>query len=772
MAEKETKIEFKKEKSKTDLQTGLENLKGELDKLNTKGNTKKLSDEMLTNLLDHKEDFRSVLTAEQIIALNEQKPGIVFDIFSDPVKDKVNTFTINFGKGEKVNKWAINNVGLAFADPRFKSVKVSIPEESEKEGTRMADGSFFTADHKYISILNDYEVTLEEGKNDKIVKKEIKTIEAVPQEIFELAKKNGIHPFIIAALYLLNPKEYFEFMGEDDKNVRAYLLMKKLQILANKFEAQSKKPFNEDGKSNPEFLGLIVKALKINKGDFEKNYKNVSGEEINIPEVVYNFEKKEKYKGDKAFSIHRPWNEEKTAASLTRPSTMTIRKISREEDRDILTNINGRPMSELNGEQSYAFARAVFGDGQGAKCLSEIDRYFGGNGSMVKVETALGTHENGLRFYQDTGGDISGNGGNRGTYQINATDIEGIKSMYNTSINKCARIYEDLTGNELNISNLSAADKDILCHLGFICMKGEYMINRLIAIRNGRITDKRARLSACDQYIKENYDLNDKYIIFKLLAKYNELPEEVAIDLVHNKIQGGAQWVWAKDKQGNRYKKEIIIGKDTRWMAADKGLTIDTGRLQNHIKPEDKITNSPELITENILGPETLCVGDSHTERYCQGTKATNIAKVGASSGEVLAMLRDSPISRGIKKAVVMVGTNDIRNGAENVFKNIEAIVAELRNKYPKADIKVCTIPPVKEFAGNNKSVVTQTDILNEKIRTTFADNSIDLYTVLATTDGKFKPELRGDPIHFNANGSKLVRDTIQSSFERDNKLS
>lgn len=128
----------------------------------------------------------------------------------------------------------------------------------------------------------------------------------------------------------------------------------------------------------------------------------------------------------------------------------------------------GKPLSELTKNESDAAANKVFGTGPGADLLIAVDNKYGGSGTLIKREIALGKHEGGLVFGRKNKDPKSGS--NLGTFQIGGwnTTFEISEKKYNDCLTAGLQMYKKIFKKDLLASTLSIAHKDLISHIGYI----------------------------------------------------------------------------------------------------------------------------------------------------------------------------------------------------------------------------------------------------------------------------------------------------------------
>lgn len=129
---------------------------------------------------------------------------------------------------------------------------------------------------------------------------------------------------------------------------------------------------------------------------------------------------------------------------------------------------HSKPLGQLTAQESHELVRTVFGNSYGAKALIALDQANGNHGTLIQREIALGHHEGKLQFGRENRDPSSGY--NFGTYQIGGVGSTRPESLakYQRNLEAGIQLYQRQTSDQVDRSRLTTADKDVLCHLGFI----------------------------------------------------------------------------------------------------------------------------------------------------------------------------------------------------------------------------------------------------------------------------------------------------------------
>lgn len=190
-----------------------------------------------------------------------------------------------------------------------------------------------------------------------------------------------------------------------------------------------------------------------------------------------------------------------------------------------------------------------------------------------------------------------------------------------------------------------------------------------------------------------------------------------------------------------------------------------------------------KTVQENKGTIDVLLVGDSITiqwgdawKKHFPDMKAVNIGIGGDKTQNVLWRLDHGGVEGLEPKAIVlMIGNNNMfftpETGIEAAAKGIQMCVANLREKFPSAEVIVAKILPAhapgNRFYEDIKKTNAALDALNldsdPKVRV------LDLWSDFTTADGALKPGLfSADNIHLTqAGGYKVYADKLKLLLQR-----
>lgn len=138
------------------------------------------------------------------------------------------------------------------------------------------------------------------------------------------------------------------------------------------------------------------------------------------------------------------------------------------------------------------------------------------------------------------------------------------------------------------------------------------------------------------------------------------------------------------------------------------------------------------------------------------GVKVANRGIGGDTSRGVLIRLRDDVLAVRPRAVVLLIGTNDIEQGAapETIAANIRLILAALKQRNPVMPVVLCSVFP---SSAAMKRPADRIKRLNELLRAMAQEQSqvswVDAWTLFANPEGDAKPEEFPDLLHPNAAG-------------------
>ena len=167
---------------------------------------------------------------------------------------------------------------------------------------------------------------------------------------------------------------------------------------------------------------------------------------------------------------------------------------------------------------------------------------------------------------------------------------------------------------------------------------------------------------------------------------------------------------------------------------------------------------------------KTVFVGDSLTEggrwqEWFPEFEAINLG-VGGDTTEGLIERLDEVAAADPDTVVLLIGTNDVANrrAVEQVVRNIETILVNLRSALPDARILLQSVMPRgREYAEFVKEINRHTWQFAATVRAHY----LDLWPVMAEADGELKPEYTEDRLHLNEAGYEAWLSELRPALER-----
>jgi lysophospholipase L1-like esterase len=169
-------------------------------------------------------------------------------------------------------------------------------------------------------------------------------------------------------------------------------------------------------------------------------------------------------------------------------------------------------------------------------------------------------------------------------------------------------------------------------------------------------------------------------------------------------------------------------------------------------------------------GQTLLFLGDSITQSGDWGTwfpdyRTVNHGVGGDKTGDVIARL-DKVVAEQPDEIALLIGTNDFGNRAtaEQVVRNIETILVELRRDLPGARLLLQSIPPRgREYADRIRDANRHLRQFSATVKAQF----LDLWPALALEDGELNPAFTDDRLHLNAAGYEAWLGELRPALER-----
>ena len=171
---------------------------------------------------------------------------------------------------------------------------------------------------------------------------------------------------------------------------------------------------------------------------------------------------------------------------------------------------------------------------------------------------------------------------------------------------------------------------------------------------------------------------------------------------------------------------------------------------------------------------KVVFVGDSLTEggswqEWFAEFEAVNLG-VGGDTTEGLMERLDDVSAEDPDTVVLLIGTNDVANrrAVEQVVRNIETILANLRTALPDARILVQSVlPRGREYAEFVKEINRHVWQFAATVKAHF----LDLWPVMAEPDGELNPAYTDDRLHLNDAGYQALLSELVPALERVHDL-
>ncbi|WP_368499572.1 SGNH/GDSL hydrolase family protein [Herbiconiux sp. A18JL235] len=166
----------------------------------------------------------------------------------------------------------------------------------------------------------------------------------------------------------------------------------------------------------------------------------------------------------------------------------------------------------------------------------------------------------------------------------------------------------------------------------------------------------------------------------------------------------------------------------------------------------------------------TVFIGDSLTEggswqEWFPDIEAINLG-VGGDTTEGLIERLGEVAEHDPDTVVLLIGTNDVANrrAVEQVVRNIETILVNLRQELPDARILVQSVlPRGREYAEFVKEINRHV----WQFAATVKAHYLDLWPVMAEEDGELNPAYTEDRLHLNAAGYEAWLSELEPALER-----
>jgi lysophospholipase L1-like esterase len=147
---------------------------------------------------------------------------------------------------------------------------------------------------------------------------------------------------------------------------------------------------------------------------------------------------------------------------------------------------------------------------------------------------------------------------------------------------------------------------------------------------------------------------------------------------------------------------------------------------------------------------------------------AVNLGYGGDQTQHVLWRLENGEID-GIKPtaAVIMIGTNNGGDSAENVAAGITAIVQKLQEKHPDIKILLLDIFPRGEKDNGHRQKNEKTNAIISKLDDGKKVFYLDIGPKFLTADGTLTKDIMPDALHPNKHGYEIEAEAIEPSIKK-----
>ncbi|MEX2093734.1 MAG: GDSL-type esterase/lipase family protein [Pirellulales bacterium] len=147
--------------------------------------------------------------------------------------------------------------------------------------------------------------------------------------------------------------------------------------------------------------------------------------------------------------------------------------------------------------------------------------------------------------------------------------------------------------------------------------------------------------------------------------------------------------------------------------------------------------------------------GDDFRGKF-DNVKTANRGISGDTTRGMLVRLADDVIALDPSGVVMLMGTNDVENGATpaTIAGNVKLIVAELKEHDPQLPIVLCEVFPSSAEKNRPKDKIRELNrLLEEAVKGDPQVTLVDTWTLFANAEGNAKQELFPDLLHLNDDG-------------------
>lgn len=300
---------------------------------------------------------------------------------------------------------------------------------------------------------------------------------------------------------------------------------------------------------------------------------------------------------------------------------------------------------------------------------------------------------------------------------------------------------------------------------------------------------KKAKIIICDEQseIIENFNYKHQIVIV-----YKKINEEIGKKIyftknlyIYKKISDLEEILtYEIDRQDSKKKifkfaiiaLILIIGIFIFYNFNNKNLSKS---VENNKKLKVIENKEDDEKKENIV-----FLGDSITDfydldKYFYDYNVVNSGISGNNTLDILNNMEERVYRYNPTKVVLLIGTNDLLRDTSNeeIAKNIEKIIIEIKKNRPLAKIYLESIYPVNDTSNSkiNHSMVhnrKNKDIgeINEMIKKIAKKEKItyiDMYSILEDSEGNIKTEYTKEGLHMSDNGYKVITKTLKEYLSK-----
>lgn len=195
--------------------------------------------------------------------------------------------------------------------------------------------------------------------------------------------------------------------------------------------------------------------------------------------------------------------------------------------------------------------------------------------------------------------------------------------------------------------------------------------------------------------------------------------------------------------------------------------------LQRRLNWAQKVAEDQNAVV--FLGDSITQGWGDQLQKHFPGLKTANRGISGDTTRGVLIRLREDVLALNPKAVILLIGTNDLEEGAEpeTIAANLRLILAGLKQHHPPMPILLCQVFP---SSATKKRPADKIRRLNELYAALAKDfppvTLLDTYTLFANDQGDAKPEEFPDLLHPNAAGYARWATLLKSELTRLNLYS